>query len=119
MTVTMSISYAKGTDTWNKEVVSVQHDVAAVPRAGGTQTATGSAVALAVGGITTSVGFGYFRNLDASLSIDIGYDASGFKSMTTLLPGMVAWLHFKATVFPQIQRTTSGSPILEYQLFSL
>jgi hypothetical protein len=119
MTVTMSISYAKGTDTWNKEVVSEQHDVSGTARAGGTYTTTGSAVNIPKGDIGSTVGFGYFRNIDSANSIDIGYDDSGFKILITLLAGMSCWLRFKVSTVPQAKQTGSGTPVLEYMLFSV
>jgi hypothetical protein len=120
MTVTISISYAKGTDTWNKEVVSEQHDVGLAPRAGGTYSVTASAVNIPSGNISTNFGFGYFRNLDDTDSIDIGYDDSGFKNLLTLKAGMSQWVYFTAGRTPQAKRTSgAGASELEYMLFSV
>ena len=119
MTVTISISYANGTDTWNKEVVSEQHGVAGTARAGGTYSVTASAVNIPSGNIS-NFGFGYFRNLDDTDSIDIGYDDSGFKNLLTLKAGMSQWVYFTAGRTPQAKRTSgAGASELEYMLFSV
>lgn len=115
MTVTLKVSYASGSDEWSKSIVSSQHDVAGTDRAGSTMQVTNSAANIPQGNVGTP-GFCYFKNLDASLTIQIGFDSSGFVTFLTMPPGVEQWVYLNHAT-PQALASAAGPALLEYQMF--
>jgi len=115
MAVTIKVAYAKGDDSYSRSVVSSVHDVADGSRQGGTMRVTDSAANIPKGDVSTA-GFAFFKNLDATETIQIGYDSSGFKDLLKLDPGVEQWVYLSQSV-PQAE-TVSGAAELEYMIFS-
>lgn len=84
--------------------------------AGGIADTTTSAANLDIGAVAT-LGFVVFKNLDSSISVDVGINSSGFIAFGTLKAGEVAIFRFKAGVVPQL-KAASGTPQVSYLLLN-
>jgi len=122
MAVTIKVAYAKGDDSYSRSVVSSVHDVAEVPRQGGTMSVTSSAANIPKGNVGAP-GFVFFKNLGTTydeqpdaVAILIGHDSSGFKDLLSLGPGVEQWVYLSQDV-PQA-KTNAGDAELEYMIFS-
>ena len=73
-----------------------------------------AAEALALGGVTTPGGVAWFKNLNATNFVQIGFDDTGFVPIAKLLPGECALIPLVNAPWAQAD---TGACLLEYQIF--
>lgn len=89
LTLTATALYQRGSETSQLrllEVAGLTRSITSNLLVGGIQNIATSAEAIDVGAVTTE-GWAFFRNLDSTNYIEIGWDATGFQSAFKLLAG--------------------------------
>jgi hypothetical protein len=99
---------------FGETVVASTEDLTGKGVTGGVLSAATTAAAIPLGGVTTPGGVAYFKNLDATNYLEIGFDSSGFVSISKLLPGQVALIPL---VNAPWARANTAACLLQYRIF--
>jgi len=117
LTLTATALYQRGSETTQLrllEVAGLTRSITSNLIVGGIQNIATSAEAIDVGAVT-SEGWAFFRNLDATNYIEIGWDATGFQSAFKLLAGDFAVVPLNSARTWQAQANTAACD-LYYQI---
>ena len=115
LTITSGWGYAKGGRNRTLVATTVNEDVSGTGVADSTQTIGTSAESLVLGDVSAP-GFAYFKNLDPTNFVEIGYDIGGFQPFLKLEPGQFAYCYI-ATAAATIQAKADTSDcLLEYMV---
>ena len=107
ITVTGKISCTNGNFSETRNVSSLRRDQAAIGSASGVQVIGTSEETVTVGDVGT-LGYAYFRNLDATNYVDIGPDSTGIVGFIRLEPGDFCILRLKPGITIKAQADTAS-----------
>jgi hypothetical protein len=113
LTTTVTITYSKNGVSFSEAIVSTTEDLTGGGIASGIASVATSAAAIPLGGVTTPGGVAYFKNLNATNYIEIGFDSSGFVAIAKLLPGQVALIPLSAAPWA---KANTAACLLQYKI---
>jgi hypothetical protein len=113
LTSTISVTHSANGVDFAETVVSSTEDLTGNGITAGVLSVATSAAAVPLGGVSTA-GVAYFKNLDATNYLEIGWDDSGFVAAAKLLPGQVALIPL---VNAPWARANTGACLMQYRIF--
>ena len=112
LTATISISHTANGVDFAETIVSSTEDLTGNGITAGVMSVTTAALAVPLGGVTTP-GVAYFKNLNATNYIEIGWDDSGFVAASKLLPGQVALIPL---INAPWAKANTGACLMQYRI---
>ena len=109
----VTCTYVKSGVSVQDVIISTTEDLTGAGRAGDVISATTAAMAIPLGGVTSPGGVAFFKNLNATNYVEIGFDDSGFVSIAKLLPGQIALIPLVAA--PWVRANTAAC-LLQYKI---
>jgi hypothetical protein len=117
LSISTAFSYSKSGVADADAMGSKLQTVSGSGRVCGNMTLSTAAAAIDLGGLTAPLGWGWFRNLDASITIHLLTSTSG-TVFASIPPGVAIPIPLGTGLTAPAAKSASGTPVLAYTIYA-